>query len=81
MSVKRRDLIKYLQENGFYLLREGGNHSIYTNDIKIIPIKRHRQFDRITANELCKQAGLSPKFLFFNLLSLDLEKSAQDKGQ
>jgi predicted RNA binding protein YcfA (HicA-like mRNA interferase family) len=62
MSVKRRDLIKYLQENGFYLLREGGNHSIYTNDIKIIPIKRHRQFDRITANELCKQAGLSPKF-------------------
>ena len=29
MSVKRKDLIKYLEENGFYLLREGGNHSIY----------------------------------------------------
>ena len=28
MSVKRRDLVKYLQENGFYLLREGRKHSI-----------------------------------------------------
>lgn len=62
MSIKRRDLIKYLDENGFYLLRQGQNHSIYTNKIKTIPIKRHRSLDRITANELCKQAGLAPKF-------------------
>jgi mRNA interferase HicA len=62
MSVKRRDLINYLEEHGFYLLREGGRHSIYTNDEKTIPIKRHRTFDRITANELCKQAGLKPKY-------------------
>jgi mRNA interferase HicA len=62
MSVKRRDLIRYFEKNGFYMLREGGNHSIYTNDKKVIPVKRHRQFDRITANELCKQAGLAPKF-------------------
>jgi hypothetical protein len=25
MSVKRRDLIKYFEEGGFYLLRESGN--------------------------------------------------------
>lgn len=62
MSVKRRDLIKYLEKNGFYLLREGGKHSIYTDDKKILPIKRHRTFDRITANEICKQAGLESKF-------------------
>lgn len=62
MSVKRHDLIQYFSKNGFYLLREGSNHSIYTNDIKTIPIKRHRTFDRITANELCKQAGLEPKY-------------------
>jgi mRNA interferase HicA len=62
MSVKRRDFIRYLEKNGFYLLREGGNHSIYTNDKKVIPVKRHGQFDRITANELCKQAGLDPKY-------------------
>jgi len=62
VSVKRRDLIKYLENNGFTILREGANHSIYTNGVKTIPIKRHRQIDRITANELCKQAGLAPKY-------------------
>lgn len=62
MSVKRRDLIKYFEQNKFHLLREGKKHSIYTNEIKIIPIKRHNLFDRITANELCKQAGIKPKF-------------------
>jgi predicted RNA binding protein YcfA (HicA-like mRNA interferase family) len=62
MSVKRRDLIQYLEENGFRLLREGANHSIYTNGAKTIPVKRHKQLDRITANEICKQAGLTPTF-------------------
>lgn len=62
MSVKRRDLIQYLEQSGFRLLREGGNHSIYANGVKIIPVKRHSQLDRITANEICKQAGLPPKF-------------------
>jgi len=62
VSVKRRDLVRYFESHGFYLLREGANHSIYTDGNKAIPIKRHRQFDRITANELCKQAGLAPKY-------------------
>ncbi|GEA14054.1 hypothetical protein E308F_02940 [Moorella sp. E308F] len=62
MSIKRRDLIRYFEVNGFYLLREGANHSIYTNGIKTVPVKRHRTLDRITANELCKQAGLKPIF-------------------
>ena len=62
MSVKRKDLIRYFEENGFYLLREGGKHSIYTNNEKTVPVKRHRTIDRITVNELCKQAGVKPKF-------------------
>jgi mRNA interferase HicA len=62
MSAKRHDLIRYLEKNGFYLMREGAKHAIYTDDIKVIPVKRHKQFDRITANEICKQAGLEPKF-------------------
>ena len=62
MSVKRRDLIRHLLENGFHLLREGGNHSIYTNGTKVVPVKRHKQIDRITANEICKQAGIHLKF-------------------
>jgi len=35
MSVKRRDLIRYFEKNGLYLPREGGKHSIYTNDKKL----------------------------------------------
>ncbi len=62
MSVKRRDLVKHFETNGFYLLREGRKHSIYTDGIKTVPIKRQRLLDRITANELCKQAGIPPKF-------------------
>jgi len=62
VSVKRRELIKYLERNGFFLLREGSKHSIYTDGKKIIPVKRHRTLDRITANEICKQAGLKPPF-------------------
>jgi mRNA interferase HicA len=54
--------VKYLEANGFYLLREGSKHFIYTNDTKSIPVKRHLSLDRITANELCKQAGLAPRF-------------------
>ncbi|MCL2679258.1 MAG: type II toxin-antitoxin system HicA family toxin [Dehalococcoidia bacterium] len=62
MSVKRRDLVKYLEAHGFWLLREGDKHYIYSNGIKTIPVKRHPTLDRITANELCKQAGLIQKF-------------------
>ena len=62
MSVKRRDLVKYLEENGYTLLREGKKHAIYSNGDKTIPEKRHRLFDRITANQICKQAGLQTKY-------------------
>ena len=62
MSVKRRDLIKYLKENGFRLIREGGSHSIYSNEIKAIPVKRHSPLDRITANE-CQTSRVKAKVL------------------
>jgi mRNA interferase HicA len=62
MSVSRRDLVRYLEENHFRVIREGGKDTIYSNGIKFIPVKRHRQFDRITANEICKQAGLTQKY-------------------
>ena len=62
MSVKRSELVRYLTDNGFRLLREGGRHSIFSDGTRILPVKRHRSLDRITANELCKQAGLTPKF-------------------
>ena len=60
MSVKRAELVRYLEQHGFQLLREGGNHSIYSNGDRMVPVKRDRTLDRITANEICKQAGIRP---------------------
>ncbi len=37
MSVSRRDLIRYLEENHFRIIREGGNHTIYSDGIKVVP--------------------------------------------
>jgi predicted RNA binding protein YcfA (HicA-like mRNA interferase family) len=62
VSIKRRDVIKHFQQHGFSLLREGRRHSVFTNGIRVVPIKRSREIDRITANEPCKQAGIPPKF-------------------
>ena len=62
MSVSRRDRVRYFEANGLYLLREGAKHAIYSNGETAVPVKRHRRFDRITATELCKQAGLAPRF-------------------
>ena len=62
MSVKRRDLVRYFEQSGFKLIREGSNHSIYSNGTVTIPIKRHTHIDNVTANRICKQAGLAPKF-------------------
>ncbi len=63
MSVKRRDLIRYLEKNDFFLKREGKRHSFYTHeDGRAIAVKRHKIFDRISANEVCKDAKLAPIF-------------------
>jgi len=61
MTIRRKDLIRHFEKHGYSLLREGGRHSIYYKEGKgTIPIKRHRDFDRITAIRLCKQAKIPP---------------------
>ena len=63
MSVKRRDIIKYLEKNGFFFLREGGKHAIYVNGKGlVVPVKRHKTFNRFSANKICKEAFLEQIF-------------------
>ncbi len=51
MSVKRRDIIRYIEKGGFFFQREGGKHTIYTNGKGVsVAVKRHKIFDRISAN-------------------------------
>lgn len=56
--MKRRDLIKKLKAKGWYFLRDGGRHDIYTDGKRTEPIPRHRELDEDLANSIIKKYGL-----------------------
>lgn len=56
--MKRRDLIKRLEENGWYLDRHGSNHDIYTNGIKEETIERHKEIPENLAKRIIKRTGI-----------------------
>ena len=56
--MKRRDLIKLLESNGWWLLRNGSNHDIYTNGQECETIPRHREIKENLARAIIKRRGL-----------------------
>ena len=56
--MKRRDLIKKLESNGWYLDRNGTNHDIYTNGKDIEPIPRHAEVNEQLAKAIIRRRGL-----------------------
>ncbi len=56
--MKRKDLIKMLKDNGWWLLREGSNHDIYTNGTKLEPIPRHNEINELLAKAIIRRQGL-----------------------
>ena len=56
--MKKRDLEKLLIKNGWYFLRAGGNHDVYTNgkDTELIP--RHKEVNENSAKAIIKRRGL-----------------------
>ena len=56
--MKRRDLIKKLEDNGWRFERHGGNHDIYTNGIDIEPISHQKEIDENLARKIIKRRGL-----------------------
>jgi hypothetical protein len=85
MAVKRRDLIKYFEENGYYLLREGKKHSIYTAQ----QIRKEKTMSDTNKNNLLYFESTSMKGLYETmekwqkshhkrLLSTNIQK---DKGK
>ena len=53
-----RDLIKVLEDNGWYLKRQGGNHELYTDGSRTIPIPRHKEINERLARNIIKNLGL-----------------------
>lgn len=56
--MKRRDLIRLLEENGWRLLRSSGGHDIYTNGTDTEPIERHREIPEPLAKHIIRKHGL-----------------------
>jgi len=56
--MKRRNLIKLLESNGWWELRDTGRHTVYTDGKHIEPIPRHKEINEITANEIIKRREL-----------------------
>jgi mRNA interferase HicA len=58
--MKRRDLLRHLEENGCQLLREGARHTIYfnplTNTTSSVP--RHTQINDFLARKICRDLGI-----------------------
>jgi len=60
--MKRRDLIRHLEQNGCKFLREGGNHTIYVNRRagKASSVPRHREVFELLARKICKDLEIAP---------------------
>ena len=54
--MKQRFLIKEIEKRGFYFLRHGSNHDIYTNGKREISVPRHKEVKERTAKEIIKEA-------------------------
>ena len=56
--MKRRELIKLLEKNGWHLKRNGGNHELYTKGISTEPIPRHPKINERLARDIIKKYEL-----------------------
>jgi mRNA interferase HicA len=58
--MKRRDLIRHLEQAGCSLLREGGRHSWWHNPVqnKRSAVPRHREVNDHLARKICRDLGI-----------------------
>ena len=56
--MKQRDLVKKLEKSGWWLLKHGANHDIYTNGVDIEPVPRHKEINERLAQAIIKRRGL-----------------------
>ena len=54
--MKRRDVLRHLEEQGCEFLREGGNHTVYVNRPrrKAASVPRHREINDFLVRKICR---------------------------
>ncbi len=60
--MKRRNLIRYLFDEGCIFYGEGAKHSVFFNPVaeKYSTIPRHNDIDYNLAKKICKDLGIKP---------------------
>ena len=56
--MKQQKFLRLLKRNGWFLLRNGANHDIYTNGTAIEPIQRHPELNELLVNAIIKRQNL-----------------------
>ena len=56
--MKRKDLIRKLEEAGFRFERNGGNHDIYRRGKVSEAIERHKEIPEYLARKILKRNGI-----------------------
>lgn len=56
--MKRKDLIKLFEKNGWWMKREGHDHTIYTDGKSNEPISRQTEINDMLAKKIIKRRGL-----------------------
>ena len=58
--MKRKALVRHLEEHGCELLREGGRHSIFVNRAlgRTSSVPRHAEINDDLAKKICKDLGI-----------------------
>ncbi|MCL2637159.1 MAG: type II toxin-antitoxin system HicA family toxin [Oscillospiraceae bacterium] len=70
LAIKPREMIKFLEENGYKFLRaKGGSHHIYSNGTHSIPLPIHgsKDFGEDLIRMMLRETGLSKKELLKHL--------------
>lgn len=56
--MKQKDLIRLLEKNGWWKVREGANHMIYTNGQESEAIPRHKELKENLAKAIIRRREL-----------------------
>lgn len=56
--MKRRELVRLLEANGWHLLRHGSSHDIYTNGTQSEAIPRHAEIKENLAKSILRKLKL-----------------------
>ena len=58
--MKRRDLLRHLEQHGCEFLREGGSHTVFVNktEKKVSTVPRHSEINQDLARKICKDLGV-----------------------